>query len=284
MSVSTHHIAVAIVTLGLLAAAAGHLLAPGPPTLFIEPQTKMEFVAIEPGSFTMGSGDGEAGRNADETPRQVTLTKRFYVGRYEVTQTQWAVVMRENPSFREGCSQCPVENVDFYQVDTFITNLNAQSVSMRYRLPTEAEWEYVCRAGTTTAFSTGNGMSADQANFDRRFPYPPRTTPQSPPDQDTDEIAPRWTLPVGSYPPNRWGLHDVHGNVWEWTNDWYGPFPARAEVDPRGPESGAARVIRGGSWNFDANSCRCALRYAHAPQHKGPGVGFRLVAEPTSIR
>lgn len=260
----------ALVTTVVLAVATSRLLAPGPAVLFIEPQTRMEFVAIEPGSFVMGSPAGEAGRNEDEMLHRVTITRRLFVGRHEVTQTQWAMVMGQNPSHFSACSHCPVENVDFYQVATFITNLNAQSTSMRYRLPTEAEWEYVCRAGTRTPFATGEQITGGQANFDGRFPY-----------RGAAAAAPyERTLAVGSFAPNPWGLYDIHGNVWEWTNDWYGTYEPAADTDPRGPDAGTQRVIRGGSWRVDANSARCALRYTHAPQDKGFGLGFRLVAEP----
>jgi formylglycine-generating enzyme required for sulfatase activity len=264
-------IATVIVTMVVLAVATSQLMAPGATYAgLIEPQTGMEFVAIEPGSFVMGSPIREAGRNTDEVAHRVTITKRLFVGRHEVTQTQWAMVMGQNPSHFKDCSRCPVENVDFYEVATFITKLNAQSTSMRYRLPTEAEWEYVCRAGTRTPFTTGERITADQANVDGRFPYAGSAAAAS-----SDK-----TRPVGSFAPNPWGLYDVHGNVWEWTNDWYGPYDSRADTDPKGPGAGTVRVIRGGSWHFDANSARCALRYTHAPQDKGFSLGFRVVAEP----
>jgi formylglycine-generating enzyme required for sulfatase activity len=260
-----------LVAAGMLAVATSRVLAPGPTsTWFIEPQTRMELIAIDPGSFVMGSPIREAGRNADETPHRVTVAKPFFVGRHEVTQTEWAMVMGKNPSHFRDCSHCPVENVDFYEVAAFITKLNAQSTSMRYRLPTEAEWEYGCRAGTQTPFATGAHLTVDQANIDGRFPYAGESVTAS-----SDK-----TRPVGSFAPNDWGLYDVHGNVWEWTSDWYGPYDPLVAVDPKGPDAGTARVIRGGSWRFDANSARCGLRYTHAPQDKGPSLGFRLVAEP----
>ena len=271
MSGSRNLVVTVIVTTVTVAVATSRLMAPGPTSTFlIEPQTRMEFVAVEPGSFVMGSPIREAGRNNDELPHRVTISRRFFVGRHEVTQTQWAMVMGQNPSHFKDCSHCPVENVDFYQVATFITNLNAQSTSMRYRLPTEAEWEYVCRAGTRTPFTTGGRITVDQANVDGRFPYAGAAVAAS-----SDK-----TRPVGSFAPNAWGLSDVHGNVWEWTNDWYGPYDLRAETDPKGPDAGTVRVIRGGSWHFDANSARCALRYTHAPQDKGFSLGFRVMAEP----
>jgi formylglycine-generating enzyme required for sulfatase activity len=141
---------------------------------------------------------------------------------------------------------------------------------MRYRLPTEAEWEYACRAGTTGPFSTGETLTTEQANYNGQFPYTGAA----------GEFRQRPT-PVGSFPSNRWGLSDMHGNVWEWTADWYGAYAetASANIDPRGPQSGEKRVIRGGSWYFDANSARCALRYTHAPQDRGFSLGFRVAAD-----
>jgi sulfatase modifying factor 1 len=149
--------------------------------------------------------------------------------------------------------------------------LNAAKGWPGFRLPTEAEWEYACRAGTTGPFSTGENVTTDQANYNGRFPYSSFAT---------GEFRQRPTT-VGSFPSNRWGLSDMHGNVWEWTADWYGAYAedGAANIDPRGPDSGEKRVIRGGSWYFDANSARCGLRYTHAPQDRGFSLGFRLAAD-----
>ena len=253
----------------LVAVAGSRLVAPGPPAFYVEPNTRMVLVAIEPGSFVMGSPASEAGRNADEQLHRVTLSRRVYMGRYEVTQTEWQAVMGANPSRFSTCARCPVEQVNFYDVDDFLTRLTARSTAMRYRLPTEAEWEYACRAGTTTAYAFGDRLTIQDANVN--------TTPA---EQATPGIGASRARQVGSFPPNAWGLHDMHGNVWEWTNDFYGPFNERAEVHPRGPEVGTTRVIRGGSWYFDAGSARCALRYTHAPQDRGFSLGFRVVGEP----
>jgi formylglycine-generating enzyme required for sulfatase activity len=261
----------ATATVLLLAMAGSTLRAPGPPETIIEPQTRMQLVAIPPGSFTMGSPTDESGRGADEMLHRVALTRRFFMGRFEVTQADWAMVMGTAAGRPDECDRCPVVNVDFFQVSEFITRLNAQSTQMRYRLPTEAEWEYACRAGTTTPFSTGEWLAADRANYDARFPYPG--------DPGKAAAATR-LLPVGTYGQNAFGLFDMHGNAWEWTADWYGPYPPGAQTDPAGPSAGAKRVIRGGSWRFDANSARCALRYTHAPQDKGDSLGFRIVGEP----
>ena len=258
----------------LVATAASRLAAPGPAEFVVEPTTGMLLVAIEPGSFVMGSPASETGRNADEQPHRVTVPHRFYLGRFEVTQTEWNVVMGTAPSHVQGCGSCPVEQVNFYDVNEFLSRLNARSIALRFRLPTEAEWEYACRAGTITPFNTGNALRLDRANTNARYPY--------------GDVAlatgPDRTTPAGRYPANAWNLHDMHGNVWEWTNDWYGPYDAARDVDPLGPDTGTVRVIRGGSWTFDANSARCALRFTHAPIDRGFSLGFRVVGEPTESR
>ncbi|MFZ0429583.1 MAG: formylglycine-generating enzyme family protein [Acidobacteriota bacterium] len=241
-----------------------------PPGAWREPVTGIEFLYVPPGSFRMGSEREVPGRQADETAHEVTLTRGFYLGKYEVTQQQWITVMEHNPSQFQDCGlRCPVETVSYLKIREFIDRLQVRSPGNRFRLPTEAEWEFACRAGTDTAFSTGNHLSTDQANFDGRFPYadqPPGTYLGSP-------------SPVGSYPPNPWGFYDLHGNVWEWCADWYAPYPAGALTDPGGPAQGELHVIRGGSWYFDANSARSALRYTHRPQDDGFSLGFRLVRE-----
>jgi sulfatase modifying factor 1 len=248
-----------------------------------EPATGMEFVLLGPGRFRMGSEAGEPGRQPDETPHEVLLSRAFYLGRHEVTQGEWQAIMGANPSHFASCGpRCPVESVSYQDVQAFIGRLAERSPGSRFRLPTEAEWEYACRAGSTTPFATGNNLTTRQANYDGNYPY--------------DGAAAGSYLgrpaPVGSYPANRWGLYDLHGNVWEWCEDWYGDYPAGPVTDPRtgragarevwdarGPAWGRKRVIRGGSWYFDANSCRCALRYTHEPRDKGFSLGFRLVRE-----
>jgi len=235
-----------------------------------EPVTGMEFVRLPPGAFTMGSPPGEPGHQDDETSHRVRLNGERYIGRYEVTQAEWQQVMSDTPSHRRDCPRCPVERVSFRDVRAFLARFNDPVRGWRYRLPTEAEWEYACRAGTTTPFHTGESLDAARANIDGRLPYA-----GSPPGHGRGR-----TLPVGSFPPNAWGVHDMHGNVWEWTADWYGPYSGGPVTNPVGPASGEQRVIRGGSWHFDAGSARCALRYTHAPEDEGFSLGFRLVAEP----
>jgi len=224
-----------------------------------DPETGMTFVEVPAGRFTMGSGDGEANRQPDEPLHDVEITHPFLLSRFETTQQEWRAVMGTNPShFAECGPRCPVENVTFFDVAQFIAKLNERSQAFRYRLPTEAEWEYACRAGTTAAYSTGDLLTQAEANYKGKSP-----------------------MPVGSYPLNPWGLADMHGNVWEWTSDWYGPYAESrtANIDPHGPPSGEKRVIRGGSWYFDADSARCGLRYTHNPKDEGFSLGFRLAAD-----
>jgi sulfatase modifying factor 1 len=244
-------------------------------------ETAAEMIEIPAGRFTMGSPPSEPSRNPDETPHEVEITKPFLLGRHEVTQQEWADVMGTTPSFFRNCgATCPVENVSYLEVEQFLGTLNdaamptASVARLHYRLPTEAEWEYACRAATTTPFSTGGNITAQQANYNGLYPY--GSFPKGPNREQP--------TPVGTFPPNPWGLTDVHGNVWEWTSDWYAPYPAGAARDPRGPATGTRRVIRGGSWYFDANSARCALRYSHAAQDRGFSVGFRLAADRVPAR
>jgi formylglycine-generating enzyme required for sulfatase activity len=265
---------VAVAAAAIVIAYTGSRLgAPGPPEFYIEPNTRMMLVAIEPGSFVMGSPATEPGRHADEQLHRIAISHRIYMGRDEVSQTEWQVMMGTNPSYFSDCARCPVEQVNFYDVNDFLTRLTARSTAMRYRLPTEAEWEYACRAGTTTAYAFGNRLFVHDANVNR-----------TPAETITPGVGGHRTQAIGSFPPNPWGLRDMHGSVWEWTNDVYGPYEAQPDVDPRGPENGTARVIRGGSWSFDAESARCAARHIHAPQDKGFGLGFRVVGEPVEER
>ena len=235
--------------------------------------TGMVFVELPPGRFTMGSASDETGRNDDEALHDVEITRPFLLGQHEVTQQEWRTVMSTAPSHFTGCGpRCPVENINYFDVQKFLEKLNAHPPqTLRYRLPTEAEWEYACRARTTGPFSTGENLTTAQANYNGRQPY--GSFPAG-------EFRQK-TTPVATFPLNPWGLADMHGNVWEWTSDWYGPYSEvrAANIDPRSGPSGEKRVIRGGSWFFDANSARCALRYTHAPQDKGFSLGFRVAAD-----
>jgi len=249
--------------------------APGPPAISPQPERAftnnlgMTFVYINPGSFMMGSPLNESGRDDDERQHRVTLTKGFYLQTTEVTQGQWQGVMGNNPSKFENCgSDCPVEEVSWNDVQMFIQKLNRMESTVKYRLPNEAEWEYAARAGANTAFSWGNEVSCSSANYGKDYILQCKG-------KDPDR-----TMKAGSYPPNPWGLYDMHGNVWEWCQDRYGGYPSGSVTDPKGSSSGAFRVLRGGGWRYFAWSCRSANRHRSTPGSRFDSLGFRLVAEP----
>ena len=207
----------------------------------------------------MGSPEDESGRRNNETLHNVTLARGFYMQTTEVTQAQWKKVMGKNPSSFKDCGDdCPVENVSWIDIKDFIKKLNLKE-SYKFRLPTEAEWEYACRAGTTTPFYTGKCLGADQANYDGDNPLAgcPKGTDRGK------------TTPVKKFAPNSWGLYDMHGNVWEWCQDWFGDYPKNAVTnDPAGPQKGADRVIRGGGWGYYAWFCRSASRDWGSPVNR----------------
>ncbi|MEQ1871464.1 MAG: formylglycine-generating enzyme family protein [Vicinamibacterales bacterium] len=226
----------------------------------------MAFVKLEAGAFVMGSPPAEIGREAQESQRSVTLTRPYWLGVFEVTQHEWREVMGDNPSHFQGGDRLPVENVTWFDVHTFLERLTRRSPGNRFRLPTEAEWEYACRAGTVTAYGMGSTLNPSQANVAESV--------------ERTAAGDGQTRAVGSFAPNAWGLHDMHGNVWEWTEDDYCPYTVGSAVDPN-PRCGAPlKVIRGGSWYFAADSARCALRYTHRPGDMGFSLGFRVVREP----
>jgi len=208
----------------------------------------MTFVLIQPGSFVMGSPESETGREQNEFQHSVTLTQAFYMQTTEVTQGQWKSVMGNNPSDFNSCGDdCPVETVSWEDAQEFIEKLNLHENTNRYRLPTEAQWEYSARAGTKTALPNGD-LAETGCNMDINL----------------DAIA--WycgnaddkTHPVAQKQANAWGLYDMHGNVWEWCQDWHGSYPTNSVTDPEGPSSGTYRVTRGGSWDKYAQNCRSA--------------------------
>jgi len=219
----------------------------------------MKFVWIPPGSFMMGSPTEEKDRNANETQHKVTLTKGFYMGVYTVTKEQWKAVIGNTPSPSKRQKNLPVETISWVDCQDFIKKLREKD-KKGYRLPTEAEWEYACRAGTTTRFFFGDTISSKQANFGKfkKGESPLRTTP------------------VGSFPANAWGFHDMHGNVWQWCQDWFGEYPQKDVVDPQGPENGGERVIRGGSFTDLPQHLRSANRHKYEPSGRDHVVGFRL--------
>jgi len=231
----------------------------------------MEFVFIPPGTFMMGSPKDEPGRIDDEILHRVTLTKGFFMQTTQVTQKQWKSVMGNNPSRFKDCDDCPVEQVSWDDVQEFIVKLN-QKTDQKHRLPTEAQWEYGCRAGTSTPFHTGRCLSStDQANYNGNYSF---------------EGCPKGkyrekTVPVAGFPTNAWGLYDMHGNVWEWCQDWYGEYPAGFRVtNPEGPSTGSYRVTRGGGWSNFAVNCRSAFRNSNSPISRRSDLGFRLVLSP----
>lgn len=241
-----------------------------PPSIDFELNgVKFEFVSIPAGKFKMGSPDTEVGRNEDEETQHEVTVSGFFMGKYEVTQAQWKAVMGidNNPSKFKGDNR-PVENVSWNKAQEFITKLNKQT-GKTYRLPTEAEWEYACRAGTETVFNTGKNITTDQANYDGQYPY--ADYPKG--------MYRECTTDAGTFEPNAWGLYDMHGNVWEWCSDWYEEeyYTNSPDTDPKGPASGEFRVIRGGSWFSGAVMCRSARRYSQYPTNTKNYLGFRLV-------
>ncbi len=256
------------------------------------------FLRVKAGAFTMGSPSAESGRREDEAQHQVTLKRDLMVGRTEVTQGEWVAVMGSNPSHFSGCgTKCPVERVSWFDAVTYANTLSRQAGLQEcyqlngcsgspgsacsgnetrwcegdytcsevvfagldcrgYRLPTEAEWEHFARAGSDAAYHSS-------ADLDTVAWYT----------SNSDEKI----RAVGGKSANAWGLHDVHGNVWEWVWDWYGEYGTAAAVDPVGPRSGQARVARGGSWGSSAHSVRAAARNARSPRYRDYSLGFRVV-------
>jgi len=245
------------------------------------------FVYIEPGLFDMGSPTSEPHRSSNETQHWVRLTKGFFLSETEVTQAEYEAVMGTNPSYFSGSNR-PVERVSWYDAVAYCNarsqtqgltpayTINRTSVTWNqsangYRLPTESEWEYACRAGTSTPFHTGSCLDADdEANYDGDNPY----------SGCSSGVDRRQTTDVKTFGANAWGLYDMHGNVWEWCWDWYGTYPEGTQgspaEDPTGSEAGSDRVRRGGGWDFSARYCRSAHRNLHSPGYGGSYVGFRL--------
>jgi formylglycine-generating enzyme required for sulfatase activity len=220
---------------------------------------------IEPGSFQMGSPAGERERDRDESKHAVTLTEGYWLGDTTCTQALWQAVMGESPSAFKGAER-PVEQVSWEDTMTFMTRLNGQITGLDLRLPTEAEWEYACRAGTQTPFWFGANITTEQVNYDGNFPYAGGTK-----GKDRGE-----TVEVKALPCNGWGLYQMHGNVWEWCNDWYGVYTEGSVTNPQGTASGEGRVRRGGGWVYYGRDARSAQRGSSTPVYRLSSIGFRL--------
>ncbi len=239
-------------------------------TLTLPGGVEMRMSFIPPGSFLMGSPKSEAERGDSETLHLVTLTKGFWLGQTPVTQAQWVAVMGTDPSLIKG-DELPAVIVSWADGVSFCEAVLGRT-GMAARLPTEAEWEYTARAGTTTPFYWGDELNGSQANCIGVTPYGTKA----------DGPYLKATTAVGRYArvsPHPWGLLDVIGNVWEWCGDWYAAYPDGDAVDPVGPESGSLRVYRGGSWFNYPRNCRAAYRYGYSPGNRGPDLGFRLAAD-----
>ena len=226
---------------------------------------KQVFRWIEPGRFDMGSPTHEPERHSDEIQHSVTLSQGYWLADTTVTQALWLAVMNENPSSFTGDTR-PVDSVNWHSAQTFIETLNQLKPALKLCLPSEAQWEYACRAGTQTPFSFGEQIDVTLVNFDGTAPY---NHGQASEDRQT-------SVEVKSLPANHWGLFEMHGNVLEWCQDWYGDYPAGEVTDPPGPESGDYRVLRGGSCFRYGRLCRSASRSGHEPGHAIISFGFRL--------
>jgi formylglycine-generating enzyme len=220
----------------------------------------LDMLWVKPGTFEMGS-------TSFGTPHSVTLTDGYWLGKHEATQAQWQKVMGNNPSHFKGVDR-PVEKVSWTDANAFcekLTELERKAgrlpAGMSYQLPTEAQWEYACRAGTKTTYGFGDTLSSGQANI------------RGGPGESKD---------VGKYPTNAWGFHDMHGNVWEWCADWFGNYTRGTVTDPLGPAVGSVRVRRGGSWSDMANGARSADRLGYPPAISNNIQGFRLSLRPAS--
>jgi formylglycine-generating enzyme required for sulfatase activity len=225
---------------------------------------RQRFCLIPPGKFLMGSPEGEVGRYLDEKQHEVEISKGFWMSDTVCTQALWDSVMGGNPSFFKG-GERPVENVSWEDCQDFINKIN--NIKPWFRLPSEAEWEYACRAGTNTPFWFGENINTEQANFDGNYIY----------SGGKKGIFREETVPVKFFPPNGWGIYGMHGNVWEWCEDRYGEYPTDRVVDPRGPEKGDYRVVRGGSWGCCAIYVRSAFRNFGTSDFCSDYLGFRLV-------
>lgn len=224
---------------------------------------------MPPGTFLMGSPETEIDRYKDETQHTVTLTQGFWLADTACTQALWQAVMGENPSHFKDDPHNPVENVSWEDTQPFFAHLNQLCPDLAARLPTEAEWEYACRAGTTTPFSFGDNIRPEQVNYNGNYPYA---------DGKEGEYRVK-TVPVKSLPANPWGLYEMHGNVWEWCQDWFDEYLTDQVENSTGANQGGNRVLRGGSWDSLGVSTRSAFRYKFVSAGHSNTLGFRLALD-----
>ena len=246
-------------------------------------------VFIQPGTFRMGSPTNEAERNSDEVQHLVTISRGFWMEKYLVTQGDYLAVVGSNPSYftsangyRDDLTR-PVETVSWFDATNYCALRTQQEragglipTNYVYRLPTESEWEYACRAGTATAFYLGSGLHSGQANFQGQAEYDASVGTT----YNSSGISLGQTTAVGRYAANRWGLYDMAGNVFEWCQDWYGTYPLGSLIDPQGAVTGSFRVIRGGYWYSGAGRCRSADRIYFNPGDRLNSFGFRVLLAP----
>ncbi len=231
---------------------------------FTYKEVRQCFRWIKPGRFMMGSPQDEPERVDNEQQHEVFLTEGFWLAETACTQELWEVVMGENSSKFKG-KQRPVENVNWNECNAFLDKMNGMMDGLDLCLPTEAQWEYACRAGTKTPFSFGDNITTDQANYEGNYPY----------NNGAKGEYRAETIDVRSLPCNNWGLYEMHGNVWEWCNDWYDDYDIDNVVNPTGPDAGSKRVLRGGSWFNNARGVRSAYRLFYDPDDRY-NIGFRL--------
>ena len=234
------------------------------PAFLPSPIPDIAFVEIPAGTFEMGSEYGDS----DEIPvHTVTISKPFSMSKYEITQGQWKEVMGTEPwrgeQFVQEGEDYPATDVSWYDADAFARRLDSLSGTHHYRLPTEAEWEYAARAGSSTEYSFG-----DEADSLGAYAWY---------EANASAVGEEYAHRVGQKRPNAWGLYDVHGNVWEWVSDWYASYESSPRTDPEGPATGSFRVFRGGNFFLAARNARSAYRLRDAPDYHDFILGFRLV-------
>ena len=240
----------------------------------------LKFRLVQPGAFQMGSPKTESRRFADESARSVVISTRFYLSLYPTTQAEWRAVSGGNPSKYSDSKKAPVESVSWLDCASFIEAINSDEYRLelssflgpnwRYSFPTEAQWEYACRAGTTTPYYWGENVSGREGNFGKT------SVVKSSDGVSRSQKPSRTTSEVGSYPPNPWGFFDMSGNVCEWTLDFYADYDLESNTNPLGPPTGIEHVARGGSWRSVAENCRSASRFNFLSTYRGDNCGLRV--------